>query len=281
MAIFSSVIAPMAIGFLADKMMGGNGIKGAVGGATLGFGGGAGTAAGGKGMVGNTAANSAFAGNALGAGGMATGGSALGMGSAATGLSAGLNTGLQNVTNQVTGSGFQPQNITETLGNSITGVDAMPFQDLGLNVNNAILDPITGMPIGPDMSQNFPINSLDYVPENLPPLQDSLPTSNLTAPDFTPNRNVVSGTDGYVPEESGMFGDGLLGRGLGYLGDFVPDEKDLGAIALNMGVNALTPEQEERIRHQQAMVSRGQTGSLLGQGGYQGIGGPYISRAGQ
>jgi len=265
-----NIVAPMVIGFAADKMMGGNGVKGAIGGATMGFGSGA-TAAGGKGaMAGNTAANSAFAGNALGAGGMATGGSALGMGSAATGLSAGLNTGLQNVTNQVTGSGFQPQNITETLGNSITGVDAMPFQDLGLNVDNALLDPMTGMVSAPDMSQTNMLPALEgYQPSNIP-----------TTPDFTPNRNVVSGTDGYVPEESGMFGDGLLGRGLDYLGDFVPSKQDLGGMAINMGVNALTPEQEERIRHQQAMVSRGQTGSLLGQGGYQGIGGPYISRAG-
>ncbi len=55
--------------------------------------------------------------------------------------------------------------------------------------------------------------------------------------------------------------------------------KDVYDTLTSMG--ELTPEQEERIRHQQAMVSRGQTGSLLGQGGYQGIGGPYISRAGQ
>jgi len=272
MAIFSSVIAPMAIGFLADKMMGGTGIKGAVGGATFGFGGGAEAAAGGKGMVGNTAANSLNAGTALGSGGMNTfqGMNALGMNSAVNAGLGGLNTGLQNVTNQVTGSGFQPQNITETLGNSITGVDAMPFQDLGLNVDNALLDPMTGMVSAPDMSQTNMLPALEgYQPSNIP-----------TTPDFTPNRNVVSGTDGYVPEESGMFGDGLLGRGLDYLGDFVPTKRDLGGLALNMGVNALTPEQEERIRHQQAMVSRGQTGSLLGQGGYQGIGGPYISRAG-
>jgi len=278
-------LAMAAGGYVLDKQTGGDGTKGAIGGLTMGYGMGAGGAAGasggaagGKGA--NTAANSTFAGNALGQGGGIMGGSAVNAG-LGTGLNTGLNTGLQNVTNRITGSGFQPYGMTETLGNSITGVDAaaMNFQDLGLNVNNAILDPITGMPIGPDMSQNFPINSLDYVPENLPPLQDSLPTSNLTAPNWTPDRNVVSGTDGYEPETSGMFGDGLLGRGLGYLGDFVPDEKDLGAMAIGMGVNALTPEQQERIRHQQAMVSRGQTGSLLGQGGYQGIGGQYISRA--
>jgi hypothetical protein len=276
-------LAMAAGGYVLDKQMGGNGTKGAIGGLTMGYGMGAGGAAGasggaagGKGMAGNTAATGLNAGTALGSGGMASaqGAGYLGMGGSAVnaGLGTGLNTGLQNVTNRITGSGFQPYDMTETLGNSITGVDAMPFQDLGLNVDNAILDPITGMPIGPDMSQNFPLNY-----ENLPPLQDSLPTSNLTAPNWTPDRNVVSGTDGY--EQSGMFGDGLLGRGLGYLGDFVPEKKDLGGLALSMGLNALTPEQQERIRHQQAMVSRGQTGSLLGQGGYQGIGGQYISRA--
>jgi hypothetical protein len=46
-----------------------------------------------------------------------------------------------------------------------------------------------------------------------------------------------------------------------------------------MGVNALTPEQEERLRHQQAMLMRGQTGNVLGQGGTSGIGGEYILRA--
>lgn len=257
----------MVGGYAVDRMMGGDGMKGALLGSGFGNFGGFGALG-----AGNTAANSAFAGNALGAGGMATGGSALGMGSAATGLSAGLNTGLQNVTNQVTGLGFQPQNITETLGNSITGLEeqairnaAMPFQDLGLNVDNALLDPITGMPSAPDMSQTNMLPALEgYQPSNIP-----------TTPDFTPNRNVVSGTDGYVPEQSGMFDGGLLN----YLGEFVPDEKDMGGLALGMGIDALTPEQQERLRHQNAMLMRGQTGNLLGQGGYKGIGGQYISRA--
>ena len=265
-----NVIAPMVAGFAVDKMMGGNGVQGAIGGATMGYGSGAtaaGGAAGGKGA--NLGANSVMAGNALGQGGMATaqGINALGMGSAVNAGLGGLNTGLQNVTNQVTGSGFQPQNITETLGNSITGVDAMPFQDLGLNVDNALLDPMTGMVSAPDMSQTNMLPALEgYQPSNIP-----------TTVDFTPNRNVVSGTDGYVPEQSGMFDNGLLN----YLGDFVPTKKDLGGMAINMGVNALTPEEQQILRHQQAMVSRGQTGSLLGQGGYKGIGGQYILRAEQ
>ena len=259
----------MAIGFLADKMMGGNGIKGAVGGATMGYGGGAEAAAGGKGIVGNTAANSLNAGTALGSGGMATaqGMSALGMNSA-------VNAGLGGLTTS----------IPETAGgySDLLGGDSMlQNYDMGMNGIESNLNAYTpppsfgsvdGLTVGvdyPDFSAP-PAQSNGYVPPL--PTQNDLETA--------ANIKQYGGLETPVPEESGMFGDGLLGRGLDYLGDFVPSKQDLGGMAINMGVNALTPEQEERIRHQQAMVSRGQTGSLLGQGGYQGIGGPYISRAG-
>ena len=267
MAIFSSVIAPMAIGFLADKMMGGNGIQGAIGGATMGYGGGAEAAAGGKGIVGNTAANSLKAGTALGSGGMATaqGMSALGMNSAVNAGLGGLATSIPETAggySDLLGGDSILQNYDMGMG------EALGNPNLGLNVDNAILNPMTNMPVAPDMSQTNMLPALEgYQPSNIP-----------TTPDFTSIAGAEQGTGGY--EQSGMFGDGLLGRGLDYLEDFVPTKRDLGGLALNMGVNALTPEQEERIRHQQAMVSRGQTGSLLGQGGYQGIGGPYISRAG-
>lgn len=264
MAIFSSVIAPMAIGFLADKMMGGNGVQGAIGGATMGYGSGA-TAAGGKGaMAGNTAATGLNAGTALGSGGMNTiqGMNALGMGSAVNAGLGGLTTSIPETAggySDLLGGDSMLQNYDMGMG------EALGNPNLGLNVDNAILNPITNMPVAPDMSQTNMLPALEgYQPSNIP-----------TTPDFTSIAGAEQGTGGY--EQSGMFDNGLLN----YLGDFVPTKKDLGGMAINMGVNALTPEQEERIRHQQAMVSRGQTGSLLGQGGYQGIGGPYISRAGQ
>ena len=73
---------------------------------------------------------------------------------------------------------------------------------------------------------------------------------------------------------------GLLDNlGLGALEEYMPTERDIGQTALGMGVNALTPEQQERLKHQQAMLTRGQTGNVLGQGGTSGIGGQYISRA--
>jgi len=264
-----NIVAPMVIGFAADKMMGGNGVKGAIGGATMGFGSGA-TAAGGKGaMAGNTAATGLNAGTALGSGGMATaqGMSALGMNSA-------VNAGLGGLTTS----------IPETAGgySDLLGGDSMlQNYDMGMNGIESNLNAYTpppsfgsvdGLTVGvdyPDFSAP-PAQSNGYVPPL--PTQNDLETA--------ANIKQYGGLETPVPEESGMFGDGLLGRGLDYLGDFVPSKQDLGGMAINMGVNALTPEQEERIRHQQAMVSRGQTGSLLGQGGYQGIGGPYISRAG-
>jgi hypothetical protein len=258
-----NVIAPMVAGFAVDKMMGGNGVQGAIGGATMGYGSGA-TAAGGKGaMAGNTAATGLNAGTALGSGGMNTiqGMNALGMGSAVNAGLGGLTTSVPETAggySDLLGGDSMLQNYDMGMG------EALGNPNLGLNVDNAILNPITNMPVAPDMSQTNMLPALEgYQPSNIP-----------TTPDFTSIAGAEQGTGGY--EQSGMFDNGLLN----YLGDFVPTKKDLGGMAINMGVNALTPEQEERIRHQQAMVSRGQTGSLLGQGGYQGIGGPYISRAG-
>jgi len=73
---------------------------------------------------------------------------------------------------------------------------------------------------------------------------------------------------------------GLLDNlGLGALEEYLPTKRDVGSLALGMGVDALTPEQQERLRHQQAMLMRGQTGNVLGQGGTSGIGGEYILRA--
>ena len=259
-----NVIAPMVAGFAVDKMMGGNGVQGAIGGATMGYGSGA-TAAGGKGaMAGNTAATGLNAGTALGSGGMNTiqGMNALGMGSAVNAGLGGLTTSIPETAggySDLLGGDSMLQNYDMGMG------EALGNPNLGLNVDNAILNPITNMPVAPDMSQTNMLPALEgYQPSNIP-----------TTPDFTSIAGAEQGTGGY--EQSGMFDNGLLN----YLGDFVPSKQDLGGMAINMGVNALTPEQEERIRHQQAMVSRGQTGSLLGQGGYQGIGGPYISRAGQ
>ena len=94
------------------------------------------------------------------------------------------------------------------------------------------------------------------------------------------NTNTMSANTQTGPQQAATNDVGLLDNlGLGALEPYMPTERDIGQTAIGMGVNALTPEQEERLRHQQAMLMRGQTGNVLGQGGTSGIGGQYISRA--
>ena len=94
------------------------------------------------------------------------------------------------------------------------------------------------------------------------------------------NTNTMSANTLTGPQQAAANDVGLLDNlGLGFIEPYMPTERDIGQTAIGMGVNALTPEQEERLRHQQAMLMRGQTGNVLGQGGTSGIGGEYILRA--
>jgi|TARA_R110000787_G_C13272218_1_gene431601 hypothetical protein len=94
------------------------------------------------------------------------------------------------------------------------------------------------------------------------------------------NTNTMSANTQTGPQQAATNDVGLLDNlGLGALEEYMPTKRDIGSQVIGMGVNALTPEQEERLRHQQAMLMRGQTGNVLGQGGTSGIGGQYISRA--
>ena len=94
------------------------------------------------------------------------------------------------------------------------------------------------------------------------------------------NTNTMSANTQTGPLQAANNDVGLLDNlGLGAVEEYMPTKRDIGSQVIGMGVNALTPEQEERLRHQQAMLMRGQTGNVLGQGGTSGIGGQYISRA--
>ena len=270
MAFTPAMIPYMVGGFAVDKMMGGSGMTGLALGTGLG---GAGGFGGLGSITGNTAANSLLAGNALGAGGMATAGGQgiLGMGSA---LNAGLGAGLTGL----------PTSIPETAGgySDLLGGDSMlQNYDMGMNGIESSLNAFTPTETALNIAEHGPLTGLTDAERNIntfgpltgPQSNGYVPTQNEL--ETAANIKQYGGLETPVPEESGMFSGGLLD----YLEDFVPTKKDLGGLAVNMGVDALTPEQQEILRHQQAMVSRGQTGNLLGQGGYKGIGGQYISRA--
>jgi hypothetical protein len=91
----------------------------------------------------------------------------------------------------------------------------------------------------------------------------------------TMSANTLTGAQQAAANDVGL----LDNLGLGFIEPYMPTKRDIGSQVIGMGVNALTPEQEERLRHQQAMLMRGQTGNVLGQGGTSGIGGEYILRA--
>ena len=85
---------------------------------------------------------------------------------------------------------------------------------------------------------------------------------------YQPNFTPIAGTN----EGGGGYEYGLLDNFK--VSDYAPSNAVMNEMAMGMGINALTPEQRQRLEIQQANVMRGN----LPQGN-QGIGGNYISRA--
>ena len=236
-------VAAAATGYLIDRKMGGNGVKGAMMGGSLGYGGmssgaSAGGAAGGKGA--NTAATSLNAGTALGSGGMATaqGTSTLGLGSAVgtSGATTGIlgssvdNMGLENVTGGVTGQGFSPYATTDTLGQSISQVDmpvfsgmnsSIPNPNLGLDTSNSIKDSLTGQAVAPQYN-------------SIPQLEEAPLYTGAESPDFA---NITKSSEKQIAAAQGGYaGDKPLYEKafdsvMGYA-----EKNPLGVAALGMSI---------------------------------------------
>ena len=164
-------VAAAAGGYIIDRQMGGNGLKGAMMGGSLGYGGmgsGSETAAADGAGKGVTSMESATSPNSLNGGANLLGGTSTAVGTGATtGATTGIlgtSNNLQNVTGGVTGQGFSPYATTDTLGQSIAQVDMplsnssigftgmnsnIPNPSLGLDTSNAIKDPLTGQAVAP------------------------------------------------------------------------------------------------------------------------------------
>ena len=160
-----------AAGYMLDRQMGGNGLKGAMMGGSLGYGSmgsGSETAAADGAGKGVTSMESATSPNSLNGGANLLGGTSTAVGTGATtGATTGIlgtSNNLQNVTGGVTGQGFSPYATTDTLGQSIAQVDMplsnssigftgmnsnIPNPSLGLDTSNAIKDPLTGQAVAP------------------------------------------------------------------------------------------------------------------------------------
>jgi len=85
-------------------------------------------------------------------------------------------------------------------------------------------------------------------------------------PDFTP----IAGTN----EGGGGYEYGLLDTFK--ISDYTPSNEVMNQTAMGMGINALTPEQKQRLQHQQAQIMRGETPTEERENVF---GRQYISRA--
>ena len=104
-------------------------------------------------------------------------------------LSTPVNTGLNNVTGGVTGQGFSPYATPDTLGQSVTADSLGQYGNLGLNTTNAVVDPLTGLPAGPNFS-------------NMPRLQETP----LYTGDVTPNfANITKSTPEELAKQTGGY----------------------------------------------------------------------------
>ena len=262
------MIKPMlvgaGIGAVSSYAMGQDPVKGAaLGGATAGFGSAMSPSAAASGATGGFAQQGmvtpTLTGNALGQGGMNT--------VAGQGLMA-------SSSPTIGGSGLL-SSVPETAGgySDLLGGDSMlQNYDMGMNGVESQLNTFSPENIG---SVNGTNAGIDYPDFSAPPAQSS--NGYVLSPEeieTAANLKQYGGLETPVTDDEGF----LNSMGLGSLEEYLPTKRDMGSMAITQGVEALTPEEEEILRHQQAMVMRGQTGSMLGQGGNS-IGGQFISRA--
>ena len=248
--------AMAAAGYLIDKKQGGSGFKGAAMGGALGMGFGAGGAAG-TGLTSGATSTGATMTGFGGAGAISPyassgllGNTGLGMGGWGSGSLGGMQ-----------GTGFSPAASNAALGGGGSSI----FGSFNPSTFTASEGSLGNMMGGGGQAQMQ--NTGGFL--EIPSINEGLLNTN------TMSANTLTG-----PQQAAANDVGLLDNlGLGFIEPYMPTKRDIGSQVIGMGVNALTPEQEERLRHQQAMLMRGQTGNVLGQGGTSGIGGQYISRA--
>ena len=85
-------------------------------------------------------------------------------------------------------------------------------------------------------------------------------------PDFTPIAGTNDGGGGYEYDFLDTF----------KISDYTPSNEVLNQTTMGMGINALSPEQQQRLQHQQAQIMRGETPTEERENVF---GRQYISRA--
>ena len=252
------VMVGMGVGALTALATGKDPLMGAaVGGASGGMFGGAG----GFGSGFTSGATAATSGTAIGATAGTSAGTALGQGGMNTAAGQGLlgaTPSFASVGAPQIGSVVTPENTPNLLMDSAYNAPVSPTDvytgDLSMmTADNLGATQTTGLD-SPDLftgggyDPNVSAEQLNY------------------QPNFTPIAGTNEGGGGYETDFLDNF----------KVSDYTPSNEFMGEAAMGMGINALSPEQQQRLQHQQAQVMRGQipteeTENVLGR--------QYISRA--
>ena len=200
------------------------------------------------------------------------GGATAGFGSAmspsATALSQGATTAASTMPAHLAQTGAQQAASNAALSGFNPIQDAMNINPSNFTASEGSFGNIMGgggqaqMPISQSMQNTRGILEIPSPNDGLLNINNTMPANTQTGPGQATSNN-----------------EAINSMGLGSLEEYLPTKRDIGSLALTQGLEALTPEEKEVLRHQQGMIMRGQTGSSLGQGGSQRIGGQYISRA--
>ena len=253
------VMAGMGVGALTALATGKDPFMGAaVGGASGGmFGGADGFGSGfgfdlGSGALANTGATGlTSAGTSLGQGGMNTAAGQGLLGTAPTMATLG-------------GSGLLTS-VPETSGgySDLLGGDSMlQNYDMGMDGVESQLNAFSPENIGSVAGANVGVDYPDFA---TPPSQSNGYVLSPEEIETAANIKQYGGLEAPVVDEESIL-DGFK--------DFVPSDEFMGQTAFSMGMNALTPQQQQQVATQQARLARGQMPELE-----QGYGGQFISRA--
>ena len=235
------VMVGMGVGALTALATGKDPLMGAaVGGASGGMFGGAG----GFGSGFTTGATAATSGTAAGATTLGTStGTALGQGGMNTAAGQGLlgaTPSFASVGAPQIGSVVTPENTPNLLMDSATNAPIAPT-----DVYTGDLSMMTADNLG--STQTIGLDNPDlYTGGGYDPTMSAEQLN--YRPDFTPIAGTNEGGGGYEYDFLDTF----------KISDYTPSNEVMNQTAMGMGINALTPEQKQRLQHQQAQIMRGE-----------------------
>ena len=198
--------------------------------------------------------------------GLSSAGTSLGQGGMNTAAGSGLLGSTPAFASSLGGAGLSTS-VPETAGgySDLLGGDSMlQNYDMGMNGIESQLNTFAPENIGSVTGANV---GIDYPDFSAPPSQSQSNGYVLTPEELETGANLRQYGGLETPiEESGGLLDGFK--------EYLPSDKFMGEATMSLGMEALTPEQQQQMQVQQARLARGQMPDLQ-----QGFGGQFISRA--